>query len=149
MTSYTLSELFEKRSELAGQIVQADKLSRQLRKDIASLESAIRVMRPGIDLPKIVPRRIEYRSRYFKKGQLTRLILDYLREHGEKPVAVADIMYVAVGDRKLNRLEHHNLAVSIYQALGKLLKRDIVERSSVEPSKSRSGHRETRWQIKR
>ena len=149
MTTHTISELFGKRDEIAGQIIQAEKLARQLRSDIASIELAIRVMRPGIDMPKIVPRRIEYRARYFGKGQLTRLILDFLREHADAPVAVADIMPVATGDRDLNRLEHQRLSVSLYQALNKLVSRGIVERTTVESNRSRSGHREARWQIVR
>jgi hypothetical protein len=74
MTTYTVSELYEKRNELAGQIIQTEKLAKQLRSDIASIEGAIRVLRPGAELPKIIPRRIEYRSRHFQKGQLTRLV---------------------------------------------------------------------------
>jgi hypothetical protein len=31
---------------------------------------SIRILRPGIELPKIVPKRIEFRPRYFKRGQL-------------------------------------------------------------------------------
>jgi hypothetical protein len=147
MTSHTTSELIQKRNELAGQIIQTENLARQLRSDIASIEAAIRIMHPGMDMPKIVPRRIQYRARYFAKGQLTRLILDFLREHADAPVAVADIMPAATGDRVLNRLEHQRLSVSIFQVLNKLMNRGIVERSTVDSNRSRSGHREARWQI--
>jgi hypothetical protein len=81
MTTFAIAELFDKRAELAGQIVQAEKQARQLRADLAHVEAAIRVLRPGIELPKVVPRRVEFRPRYFKRGQLTRLILDYMRSH--------------------------------------------------------------------
>jgi len=48
-------------------------------------------LEPGIELDKIVPKRVEYRPRYFRKGTLSRLIRDYLREHrGE--IMVADIL---------------------------------------------------------
>jgi hypothetical protein len=56
MTTHTVSELYEKRNELAGQIIQTEKLAKQLRADITSIDNAIRVMRPGAELPKIIPR---------------------------------------------------------------------------------------------
>ena len=149
MTTHTVSELFEKRNELAGQINLLEKQARQARTDIASIESAIRVMRPGIDLPKIVPRRIEYRPRYFKRGALTRLVLEFLRDHADKPIAVADIMPVAIGGRNLNQHEHQRLAVTVYQVLYKLANRGIIERLSDGQGMTREGHRHTLWQIMR
>jgi hypothetical protein len=120
MTTFALSELFDKRSELAGQIVQAEKQARQLRADLAHVEAAIRILRPGVELPKIVPRRIEFRPRYFKRGQLTRLIRDYMREHAGGDVAVADIMPIAIGDRTLNSAEYRRVEIVVYEALKKL-----------------------------
>src|SRR6266571_139504 len=86
MTTYTLTELFSKRAEIAGLIVQTEKQVRQLRVDLAHVEATIRILRPGTELPKIVPRRVEFRPRYFKRGQLTRLIRDHLREQRAKPL---------------------------------------------------------------
>lgn len=42
MTTHTVSELYEKRNELAGQIVQAEKTAKQLRSDLASIEKGNR-----------------------------------------------------------------------------------------------------------
>jgi hypothetical protein len=130
MTTFALAELFDKRAELAGQIVQAEKLARQLRADLAHVEAAIRILRPGIELPKVVPRHVEFRPRYFKRGQLTRLILDYLRERAGESVAVADIMPVAVGDRTLNSAEYRRVEIVTYEALHKLAKRGTVRQTS-------------------
>ena len=69
MTTYTLTELFSKRAEIAGLIVQTEKQVRQLRADLAHVEATIRILRPGTELPKLVPRRVEFRPRYFKRGQ--------------------------------------------------------------------------------
>jgi hypothetical protein len=74
--------LCDKRAEIAGQIVQAETPARQLRADLAHVEATIRILRPGTELPKIVPKQVEFRPRYFKRGQLTRLIRDHLREQG-------------------------------------------------------------------
>lgn len=51
MTTYTLSELFDKRNELAGLILQAEQQARALRADLAHVEATIRILRPGIDCP--------------------------------------------------------------------------------------------------
>jgi hypothetical protein len=105
-------------------------------------------MRPGINLPKIIPRRIEFRPRYFKRGQLTRLVLEFLRDHPE-PIAVSDIMPVATGDRNLNQHEHHRLSVTVYQALMRQHKKGIVERLSDGQGVTREGHRHTLWRMVR
>ena len=39
MTTFALAELFDKRAELAGQIVQAEKQARQLRADLMHVEA--------------------------------------------------------------------------------------------------------------
>jgi hypothetical protein len=69
-------------------------------------------MRPGIELPKIVPRRVEYRPRHFKRGQLSRLVLEFLRDHPE-PVAVADILPSAIGDRDIGIPAGDLLAINV------------------------------------
>jgi hypothetical protein len=140
MTTYTLTELFQKRAELAGLIVQAEKQARQLREDLAHVEATIRILRPGIELPKVVPRRVEFRPRYFKRGQLTRLILDFMRGHAGEPVAVADIMPAAVGDRNLNSAEYRRVEIVTYEALHKLAKRGTVQQTG-------QGARAARWRL--
>src|SRR4051812_42854812 len=102
MTTYTMTELHDKRAELAGEIILAEKRVRQLRCDLAHVEAAIRILRPGIELEKVVPRHVEFRPRYFKRGQLARLVANFMRNHVGYSVAVAEIMPVAIGDRLPN-----------------------------------------------
>ena len=140
MTTFALAELFDKRAELAGQIVQAEKQVRQLRADLAHVEAAIRILRPGAELPKVVPRHVEFRPRYFKRGQLTRLILDFMREHAGQAVAVADIMPTAVGERTLNSAEYRRVEIVTYEALHKLAKRGTVQQTG-------QGAKAARWRL--
>jgi hypothetical protein len=128
MTTYTLTELFDKRAELAGEILQAEKRARELRADLVHVEATIRILRPGIELPKVVPKRVEYRPRHFKRGELTRLCLDYIREHAGQPITVADILPLAIGKRMLNARDQEILRVTIHQALHKIAKRGTIER---------------------
>ena len=128
MTTYTLSELFDKRNELAALIEQAEKQAKQYREDLVHVEATIRILRPGMDLPAIVRKRIEYRPRYFKRGQLSRLVLDWIREHGDEPFTVNDVLPVAVGERDLNHRDKEILRQSIHTVLHKLTARGTVER---------------------
>ena len=129
MTTAAVARLKEKRAEIAGEIRQLHKRMTQLRLDLAHVEGALRVLQPGIELEKIVPRRIEFRPRFFKRGQLTRLCLDYMREHAGDSVAVAEIMPTAVGDRRLNTAEYRRVEVVVYEAIRKLAKRGLVRQA--------------------
>jgi hypothetical protein len=128
MTTYTLTELFDKRNELAGLIEQAEKRARELRADLVHVEAAIRILRPGIELPKIVRKRVEFRPRYFKRGQLTRLILDYVREHTGEIITVETLMPLVVGERQLSQRERASVASTVHTALHKIERRGDITR---------------------
>lgn len=140
MTTYTLTELFDKRSELAGQIIQLEKRTRELRADLTHVEAAIRILRPGIELPKVVPKRVEYRPRFFKKGELARLIRSYMRDHAGEEITVADMLPTAIGDRNLNPAEYHRVAVGVYEALNRLRRKGGIERTG-------EGWKAARWRL--
>jgi hypothetical protein len=126
MTTPAVAQLKSKRAEIAGQIRLLHRQLVQLRADLTHVEAALRILEPGIDLDRIAPRRVEFRPRYFKRGQLTRLILEYLREHAGDIVAVADIMPAAVAGRNLNGAQYKAVEVVVYQALWKLAKRGTI-----------------------
>jgi hypothetical protein len=106
--------------------------------DLAHVEAAIRILRPGVELEKVVPRHVEFRPRYFKRGALTRLILDFMREHAGETVAVADITPTAIGDRTLNSAEYRRVEVVTYEALHKLARRGTVQQTG-------QGAKAARW----
>ena len=137
MTTQTLSELFDKRAELAGEIIQAEKRVRELRADLAAIESAIRVLRPGIELGKVVPRHVEYRPRYFKRGALMNAIREFMREHAGFDVTVADLLPVVIGDRALNAAEHQRVEIVTYEACKRLVKRGTVTQTGAGTKKAR------------
>ncbi|HTQ33174.1 MAG TPA: hypothetical protein VMI30_03290 [Stellaceae bacterium] len=91
-------------------------------------ERAIRILRPGADLPAIVRKRIEYRPRYFKRGQLSHLILDWIRERGSEPFSVDDVLPIAIGERDLNHRDKEILRSSIHTVLHKISQRGTIER---------------------
>ena len=157
MTSYTLTELHDKRAELAGEILQAEKRARELRADLAHVEAATRILRPGTELPKVVPKRVEFRPRYFKGGQLTRSCLDYIRTHAGEPIAVADILPLAIDGRSLTQAEHASVRTAVHQALHKIEKRGTIERIASEGARYAAAnilivgrrHACARWRVRR
>jgi len=70
MTTYTLAELFDKRNEIAGTIIQLEKQVRALRADLGHIEVTIRILRPGTELPKVVPKRVEFDRATSNAGSL-------------------------------------------------------------------------------
>jgi hypothetical protein len=128
MTTYTLKELHDKRAELAGEIIQLEKRARALRVDLAHVEAAIRILRPGEELPQVVPRRVEYRPRHFRRGALAKLILDYMREHASEAVSVTEMMPLIAEGRTLNATEYQRAAIGVYEALRRAERRKLVER---------------------
>ena len=68
MTTFTLKELHDKRAELAGEVILLEKRARELRADLVDVEATICILRPGEDLPKIVPRRVEVPTPPFQSG---------------------------------------------------------------------------------
>jgi hypothetical protein len=136
MTTLTIAELFDKRAEIAGNINQLEKRTAQLRADLAHIEAAIRILRPGTKLEKVVPKRVEYRARYFKKGQLRRLCMDYVRQRAPEAVTVTDVLPVALQDRGLgdpSALDRQRLTLSVYQSLYRLRKRGLIEQIGAGP----------------
>lgn len=140
MTIYALTELHQKRAELAGEIIQTEKRAKQLRSDLAHVEAAIRILRPNEPLPKLVPKRVEYRPRYFKRGQLTRLLLDYIRQHAGELITVEAVMPLVVGDRNLSAAERIAVKTTTQQALHRLARRGTIEQIT-------GGGRTLRWQV--
>jgi len=132
MTTYTLGELFDKRAELAGLILQAEKRARELRADLAHVEATIRILRPGIELPKVVPKRVEFRPRYYRRGELTRLLLNYIREHADEPITVEAVMPTVIAGRSLSQAARNSVATTVHTALNKLAKRGTIERIASE-----------------
>jgi hypothetical protein len=90
-----------------------EKQAREYRADLAHVEATIRILRPGIDMPKIVPKRVEFRPRFFARGELARLCSNYMRNHAGETVAVADMLALAIGDRIVNTAERYRIAVGV------------------------------------
>ena len=127
MNSHIIASLLKKRREMAGEIVQLEKQVAALGDDLVHLEATIRVFQPDIELPALRPLRIQHRH-HFKGGFLTRMVLDYVREHPSETITVDALMPAAIGDRQLSKHEQQRLRITLYQTLHRVEKRGDIER---------------------
>jgi hypothetical protein len=128
MNGHVIAALLNKRNEIAGEIVHLEKQIAALGDDLVHLEATIRVFQPDIELPAIMPLRIQHRHRHFEGGFLTRMVLDYIREHPGEAVTVDALLPAAKGDRQLNKREQQRLRITLYQTLRRVEKRGTIER---------------------
>ena len=80
---YAISGLRRKRGELAGQILTLEQQLKTLRADMAALDRSLVLLDPSIVPASIKPIKPVQRFKYFKSGELPRLILGVLRAEPE------------------------------------------------------------------
>src|SRR4051812_42717881 len=87
---HVISALREKRAELSGELIAAEKRIVQLRDDISSLDRTIRVFDPTAEPHTIRPILRRKKPTPIPRGQCSRAILDVLR-HADVPMTVREI----------------------------------------------------------
>jgi hypothetical protein len=125
MTLYTRKELHDRRAKLIGEITQLEKRTRELQNKLAYVEASICILWPDEELPKVVLHRGR-RPYNFKRGQLARLVSEFMRDHVGQAVMVADIMLIVTGGQTLPVAEYRNIEVVVYNALKRLAKRGAI-----------------------
>jgi hypothetical protein len=88
---HVISALREKRAIVAGLIEKLERKLEQRRADLTHIDGVLRLFQPDRDPEAIRPKRAyARRTRYFAKGELSRLVLEALRDAG-KPQTTDDI----------------------------------------------------------
>lgn len=100
VTGHVLNGLLTKRAELAGRINQLQHEMRQALIDLDSLDVAIRMFEPDIDLEQVKPKPLPTRSPSFR-GEVSRVVLSTLRKAG-KPIPNHEITLAVMAARTLN-----------------------------------------------
>jgi hypothetical protein len=127
MTDLAVAALVRKRAELAGELEQLDRRTRQLRADIVHLDAAMAIVDPSRCAAADVPR-LSAQPRPAWLANLGRLILDVLRGAPEPMTAreiAVEIMRLAgndTGDRVAVQIVEHRVRASLTRRIG------VVER---------------------
>jgi hypothetical protein len=87
---HVISALREKRAELSGELIAAEKRILQLREDIASLDRTIQVFDPTAEPHAIRPILRRKKPTLIPRGQCSRAVLDMLR-HTDGPMTAREI----------------------------------------------------------
>jgi hypothetical protein len=87
---HVISALRQKRAELSGELIAAEKRILQLREDISSLDRTIRVFDPTAEPHAIRPILRRKRPTLIPRGQCSGAILDMLR-HADGPITAREI----------------------------------------------------------
>jgi hypothetical protein len=128
--TYLLSGLRNKRELIAGRIVELEKEAAQLREDLGHVEAVLRICQPGVKLPRVMPRKLDYRAKWFANGELSRHCRDYLREAGDQLASADDIARAAM--RKKGIANHNATRIRIIQtvlfALNRLGQKGTVQK---------------------
>lgn len=87
--SHVISALIKKRSELAGEIEHYEKIIKECRENLTSIDKTIHIFDENYDLRTIKSKRV-VRNSYFASGEATKMVLDVLRT-SDKPLRTDEI----------------------------------------------------------
>jgi hypothetical protein len=87
---YALAALRDKRATLASEIVQLERQLRHRRDMLIHVDATLKILDPAIEIDAIRSKRPK-RVMLFRAGELTRAVLDAMREH-DRPVALVEIV---------------------------------------------------------
>lgn len=139
--THVISALRAKRAEISGHVHDLEKRSKTWRARLAHIDAAIKIFSPDTDPDAIPPKKPYRRSRYFQRGEFSRLVQDGLRE-ATAPVTTADLATGILAAKGLP-VDAATLVHVNEKALGVL--RGLLRRGTV--SKLGTG-RGTRWALK-
>ena len=80
--SHVISALIKKRSELSGEIEHYEKIIKEYRENLASIDKTIHIFDETYDLRSIKSKRV-IKNSYFASGEATKMVLDVLRTADE------------------------------------------------------------------
>lgn len=100
MTDYVLQGLTKRRATLAGDIQKTQASMAQMLRDLETLDAAIRLIAPDLDIPAIAPKFTRPPPDWSQRGEMTKQVLDTLRR-SSKPLTARDIAAHMIVERGL------------------------------------------------
>ncbi|MDR3419988.1 MAG: hypothetical protein P4L80_01900 [Xanthobacteraceae bacterium] len=96
---HVITALRAKRAEISGNVHDLERKLARHRASLAAIDATIRLYAPELDPDAIPPKRTYRRTRYFAKGELSRRVIDVLRQASGKPMTTAAITSAIVADK--------------------------------------------------
>ncbi len=89
---YAIAALKTKRGALASDIIRVNEQLRHLKSCIQNVDATLKILNPSISIDAIPIKRSRKRVKLYRQGELSRLIRDALREAGDQPISIYDIV---------------------------------------------------------
>jgi len=100
MTDYMVEGLVKRRAALAGEMkATQDKLS-QMARDLETLDNAIRLVAPDLDIPAIAPKMVRPPEDWSKRGEMSRQVFAIMRA-SQRPLTSREIASQMIVNRGL------------------------------------------------
>ena len=124
--SHVISALIKKRSELSGEIKHYEKIIKECKENLTSLDKTIHIFDESYDLRTIKSKRIVKNS-YFASGEAAKMVLDVLRT-AHKPLRTDEISNIVASKKSLilEGRDKVNFQKSILYALNTSEKRGLI-----------------------
>ena len=100
MTDYMIEGLVKRRAALAGEMKRTQAALAQMAHDLETLDGALRIVAPDLDLPSIAPKMVKPPEDWSKRGEMSRMALTMLRL-SQKPLTSREIAAQMIVDRGL------------------------------------------------
>ena len=92
--------LVKKRAELAGEMLRTQGRLGQLAKDLETLDAALKLVAPDLDIPGIAPKMVKPPEDWSKRGEMSRVVFAILRT-SQKPMTSREIAAEMIVQRGL------------------------------------------------
>ena len=90
MTDYMVEGLVKRRAALAGEMKRTQAALSQMARDLETLDGALRIVAPDLDIPSIAPKMVKPPEDWSKRGEMSRTVLGMLRL-SQKPLTAREI----------------------------------------------------------
>lgn len=126
---HVVSALREKRSEVSGLIADLERRIAQQRADLVHVDAVLRLYAPDLELASIAVKAVRRDHGWFKRGELSRLVLDVLRIT-PVPMTLKAIATEVMARRQLDPTDERTVHRIVKLARNTLTRQadDLVER---------------------
>lgn len=100
MTDYLVEGLMKRRAALAGEMLAAQERLAQLARDLETLDGALRLVAPHMDIQAIAPKMVKPPDDWSKRGEMSRQVFGILRA-ANKPLTSREIAAQMIVNRGL------------------------------------------------
>lgn len=125
--SHTISGLASMRGELAGKIDFHNSEIRRIKKDMATIDAAIKIFDPEFRIGSIKKKRVQAKNHFFKNGECNTLLMDLMREVA-RPQTTQEIVTEAAKRKgyDLDAIDSKAFTACLFTTIKRLQSKGIV-----------------------